>query len=177
MTTLFWIGEEASDENGFIHNEDSVYDRRWMERFGGYDDPDDRDGYFPSDFVPKENPFYAAIPYADLGHNGLKDSARRIPWSGPAGRSLIKNRWIEVRYSETSCYAQIEDAGPYGEDDADYVFGTSPPSSDENDGAGLDVSPAMRDCLDLSANGVSSWRFVDDDDVPEGPWKKIVTRS
>ena len=51
-----------------------------------------------------------------------------------------------------------------------------------NLGAGLDVSPAVRDYLQeqvSSPNGsfTSNWQFVDEKDVPEGLWKKVVTKS
>lgn len=47
--------------------------------------------------------------------------------------------------------------------------------------APTDVSPALTGCLGFKdVNGITkgiSWRFVDRQDVPAGPWLKIVTRS
>ncbi|MEW8428763.1 MAG: hypothetical protein AB2615_03535, partial [Candidatus Thiodiazotropha sp.] len=57
-TTIFWVGEDASAENGYIANHDSAWDVRWMEHYGGVDSPDQRSGYYPAAFVPMENPFY-----------------------------------------------------------------------------------------------------------------------
>jgi hypothetical protein len=86
-----------------------------------------------------------------------------------------------MRHGRT-CYAQWEDSGPYVYDDANYVFGShdARPRSRSARGAGLDVSPAVRDCLRF--NGLNNdentvdWRFVDDRDVPKGPWLRVVTR-
>lgn len=180
MTTVFWIGEPASDDNRDISNADSIFDSRWMEHYGGVDDPVLRSGHFPRGFKPEENPFYAALPYSDIKHGGgLKASAKDIPWyAGEAEkRSLVKNRWLEIRYKGRSCFAQWEDAGPFGEDDVAYVFGNATPRNAINRHAGLDISPAVRDCLTLSGNDYTDWRFVNDGDVPEGPWTEIVTES
>jgi hypothetical protein len=40
-----------------------------------------------------------------------------------------------------------------------------------NRGAGLDVSPAVRDYLGLQPTDVTDWRFVDTADVSPGPWR------
>ena len=61
------------------------------------------------------------------------------------------------------------------------VFGTDDrrPKSTRFNNAGLDVSPALNGCLGFgSLNGDQDqvdWRFVDDIDVPDGPWRRIVT--
>ncbi len=65
-----------------------------------------------------------------------------------AGRekSVCKGRWIAIRYGNKICYAQWEDAGPFRTDHWQYVFGTERPETPIlNKGAGLDVSPAVRD--------------------------------
>jgi hypothetical protein len=67
--------------------------------------------------------------------------------------------------------------GPFSDDDAEYVFGTANPASEINRNAGLDVSPAVRDYLMLSDIDVVDWVFVDDENVPDGPWKTVVTSS
>jgi hypothetical protein len=120
------------------------------------------------------NPFYVALPFNDLAH---PDKARDwVPrsWHRPNldGKqvSACKDRWVCVKSaSGRSCYAQWEDVGPNGSDHAEYVFGTDRP-----DGAGLDVSPAVAQYLGLNndAKAVTSWRFVDDQDVPPGQWLK-----
>lgn len=181
--TVFWIGEEGNEENGFIPNLQSAWDDKWMEHYGGVDDPNHRNGSHPADLTPKENPFYFALPYNDLDDDGIRRANANdvVPWSDEltwnASESMCKNRWIEIIKDERVCYAQWEDAGPFGEDDASYVFGNSPPKNRINDNAGLDVSPAVRDHLDLEDIDRVDWRFVDQNDVPEGPWKAIITHS
>lgn len=161
----------------------SVWDDEWLEHYGGVDDPDNRNGYFPADFTPLENPFYYALPYNDFDENGEReaDADQVVYWSGEQEwgelESMCKNRWIKIIKGNKSVYAQWEDAGPFGEDDADYVFGDALPKNELNNDAGLDVSPAVRDFLSLSDIDVVNWRFVDFSEVPAGPWTEIITTS
>jgi hypothetical protein len=39
-------------------------------------------------------------------------------------------------------------------------------------GAGLNVSPAIRDYLRLQPTDVTDWQFTDTQEVPAGPWRK-----
>jgi hypothetical protein len=161
MTTLFWVGEESGPENDYIANDQSYFDEDWQEHFGGVDDPNDRCGYHPCTFTPRENPFYFALPYGDIAES----------------TSVLKNRWIEVVYKNKKCYAQWEDVGPGAEDDFDYVFGANTdPKNTFNQKAGLDVSPAMWMCLGMPSNDYTQWRFVEESAVPQGPWREIITR-
>ncbi|WP_300368756.1 endo alpha-1,4 polygalactosaminidase [Hydrogenimonas sp.] len=180
--TVFWIGESASPANGNISNVSSTWDEKWTERFGGIDTPDRRNGYFPQEFRPRENPFYAALPYNDFDENGSRKPGLDglIPWytpGWPEWRSFCKNRWIKIEKDGKTVYAQWEDSGPFGENDADYVFADALPLNTLNDRAGIDVSPAVRDYLGLQDIDKVDWRFVDDGAVPNGPWKTIVTAS
>jgi hypothetical protein len=52
------------------------------------------------------------------------------------------------------------------------VFGNERPKANLNRGAGLDVSPAVRDYLGLQETDVTDWRFVDFSEVPPGPWAR-----
>ena len=180
LATVFWVGEEAGPENGHIANDVSAWDSSWQERFGGVDDPRERCGHAPCAFTPQENPFYFALPYNDLDDTGAqKENATRIPWFGkaPAGESLVKNRWIEVRLRGERCFAQWEDVGPFESDDAAYVFGTSSPKNTAGVGAGIDISPAVRDCLHMDGNEVVFWKFTEEEDVTEGPWREVITST
>ncbi|MCK5506450.1 MAG: hypothetical protein KAJ10_14910 [Thermodesulfovibrionia bacterium] len=180
ITTLFWVGEEANKDNNFISNTSSAWDEGWLEHYGGIDSPLHRCGYKPCAFKPKENPFYFALPYNDLNNNGIrKESAKLIPWyqENIDKTSILKNRWIEIVYRENICYAQWEDVGPLETDDIGYVFGNSPSNNTFGVQAGLDISPAVWDCLKLNTNYFITWRFVVELEVPPGPWKEIVTRS
>ena len=177
FATVFWVGEEASNENNFISNERSFWDANWEENYGGYDDPEERKGFHPKEFTPKENPFYFALPYADFeSGNKLKENTRKIPWftNNSSSGSIVKNRWIAVGANGNICYAQWQDVGPAETDDFEYVFGSASP---KNNFSGLDVSPATRDCLEMGDRQKVWWQFVKDSDVPDGPWKKIVTTS
>lgn len=180
--TIFWVGEEASKENNNISNIQSAWDSKWQEHFGGVDDPKNRNGYYPENFVPKENPFYFALPYNDLDENGeRKNSAKKVVyWADEKkewrnNESMCKNRWIKITKGERTAFAQWQDVGPFGADDAGYVFGNSEPKNKTNHSTGLDVSPAVRDYLSLSDIDKVSWQFVDEKYVPEGPWKEIIT--
>jgi hypothetical protein len=50
------------------------------------------------------------------------------------------------------------------------VFGNERPKPSVNKGAGLDVSPAVRDYLGLKETDVTDWQFVEFSEVPRGPW-------
>jgi hypothetical protein len=179
MTTLFWVGEPSNAENDFIPNDVSYWDENWQAKFGGVDDPEHRNGYWPAGFVPKENPFYVALPYGEFirGHE-LKPEAQLIPWYRLGLSPLLKNRWVEVRRGDRSCYAQWQDVGPNNENDFDFVFGTATkPQNTFEAKAGLDVSPAVWRYLGMEENGLTSWRFADVAEVPLGPWTEIVTTS
>ncbi|MEM6278342.1 MAG: hypothetical protein AAF733_02615 [Verrucomicrobiota bacterium] len=177
-TTVFWIGELPTANNP-TPNTVSAWDRKWTANYGGYDNPSPsaREGYIPKGFVPGQNPFYFALPYNDISRTGTKASARAvIPWFKKSfyrsGRTVLKGRWIAIRKRDKICYAQWEDVGPFETDDWNYVFGDSRPKTNKNRAAGLDVSPAVRDYLDFGGGyGVVDWRFVDLDEVPDGPWK------
>jgi hypothetical protein len=180
VTTTFWIGEKPTRNNP-VPNHKSSWDAKWAENYGGTDTPEPggRTGEFiPADFVPRQNPFYIALPYNDKTTNGHKSEAKQvIPWfqkeyKGP-GKSVCKGRWIAIRKGDRVCYAQWEDAGPFRTDNWQYVFGPERPLPNLNKGAGLDVSPAVRDFLELGDTDVTDWRFVDFEEVPHGPWAQF----
>lgn len=178
VATIFWVGEGETDENGYISNAQSAWDTRWMESFGGLDDPENRCGYLPCAFTPKENPFYVALPYSDLEDDGRrKTNASVVPWNDPTSRtSILKNRWIEVRHLGATCYGQWQDVGPFEEDDHAYVFGDAPsPKNQFGEKAGIDLSPALAACLKIDGSDEVSWRHVEFADVPQGPWRDIIT--
>ena len=183
--TIFWVGEQPTDRNP-TPNCKSSWDSHWAVNFGGYDDPNPANrianhttGEFrPKSFVPKLNPFYVALPYNDvLNHRTHKPEASRvIPWfqrmRPPPGKTVLKGRWLQIYNGSRSCYAQWEDCGPWVTDDWEYVFGDKPPRNRQNKAAGLDISPAVRDYLGLRSGQKVHWRFVEDSQVPYGPWKK-----
>jgi hypothetical protein len=86
--------------------------------------------------------------------------------------------WVAVRYGKKVCYAQWSDVGPFVTDDWAYVFGSNPqPKTDGNNGAGLDVSPAVRDYLGIFSGCRTDWRFCDISEVPDGPWRRFGSNN
>jgi hypothetical protein len=177
VTTTFWIGERPTPSNP-VPNHKSSWDANWAANYGGTDTPNrkERTGEFiPADFFPRQNPFYVALPYNDKTAKGHKAEAKQvIPWfnreyKGP-DKSVCKGRWIAIRKGNRVCYAQWEDAGPFRTDNWQYVFGSERPLPNLNRGAGLDVSPAVRDFLAMEDTDVTDWKFVDFEEVPPGPW-------
>jgi hypothetical protein len=179
--TTFWVGEPGDGDNRHIANSASTWDEQWLEHYGGVDDPRHRIGWLPTGFVPRENPFYVALPYNDLDDNGqLRPSAAGIPWSARRtsnDESILKNTWVRIRYGGKVVYAQWEDAGPFGEDDFASVFGHAAPKSTINNSAGIDVSPAVEDYLGLDGLTPVDWQFVAPNDIPPGPWLRTITTS
>jgi hypothetical protein len=179
VTTIFWIGEKPAPNNP-VPNRVSSWDNDWTKNYGGVDDPDpaNRSNYIPVKFTPRQNPFYCALPYNDKAKEGHRPEAPRVvPWfneayQGPAV-STCKGRWIAIRKGNRVAYAQWEDAGPFRTDHWQYVFGNERPKPNLNKGAGLDVSPAVRDYLGLQSTDVTDWRFVDFSEVPRGPWSTL----
>lgn len=179
VTTVFWIGEEPSGNNP-VPNRSSSWDHNWTGNYGGFDDPNPahRSNYIPIKFTPRQNPFYCALPYNDKAANGHRpEAARVVPWFNEAyrgpGVSTCKDRWVAIRKGNRTAYAQWEDAGPFRTDYWQYVFGDERPRLNLNKGAGLDVSPAVRDYLGLAETDVTDWRFVEFSEVSHGPWSPL----
>ncbi len=180
--TVFWVGEQAT-ENNPVPNHKSAWDQNWQANFGGFDDPRNRDGYWPREFKPKLNPFYIALPYNDVMSGGRHrpEASKVIPnfwedYQGP-GISVLKGRWVAVQANGRTAYAQWEDVGPFVVDHWQYVFGFERPKKNRNKQAGIDLSPAMRDFLKLRGGyGQVRWRFVEEEEVPQGPWSQWVEK-
>jgi hypothetical protein len=179
VTTVFWIGENPSGNNP-VPNHASSWDAAWARNYGGYDDPNParRQNYIPVKFTPRQNPFYCALPYNDKSREGHRSEASRVvPWFNQAyqgpGVSVCKDHWVAIQKGNRTVYAQWEDAGPFRTDHWEYVFGNERPKPNLNRGAGLDVSPAVRDYLGLQDTDVTDWKFVDFSEVPSGPWAKL----
>ncbi|MFO0663189.1 MAG: hypothetical protein U0174_04520 [Polyangiaceae bacterium] len=179
--SVFWVGEDETTDNGFIHNRASAWQEDWEGDYGGVDDPEKRRGFYPASFSPKQNPFYFALPYNDFDEDGKRkpNVATLVPWydaNVPQTRSLVKDRWVEVSNGDRHCFGQWEDVGPYLENDEAYVFGGARPANNTDPSAGIDLSPAMATCLCIDGLGTVTWRFMDEADVPPGPWLQVVTK-
>lgn len=182
--TIFWIGERPTAKNP-TPNSASSWDMRWKESYGGYDDPNPANrttGYRPKSFIPMQNPFYVALPYNDIQKGGTKPEAKRVvPWFKQRfkknGHTTLKGQWLVVRYKDRFCFAQWEDCGPWVTDDWPYVFGKARPKNQANNGAGIDLSPAVRDYLRMKSGAKVDWRFVSPSEVRAGPWKYYGTNN
>lgn len=182
-TTVFWVGEQATDHNP-VPNDKSAWDGGWLSSYGGYDNPAPatRANFIPADFLPRQNPFYVALPYNDVANHHTKpEVAQVIPWFRSSfvrdGQSICKGEWVAIRHGHKVCYAQWEDVGPFATDDWQYVFGYQRPHPNPNRDAGLDVSPAVRDYLGLAGLDLCDWRFVNFDQIPAGPWAIYGTNN
>ena len=181
MTTVFWIGERPTARNP-VPNNRSAWDANWARNYGGYDNPDpryrDSRTFVPRGFVPRQNPFYIALPYCDVSHGNTKPEVKSVvPWFRDCfehpGKSVLKGRWIAIHHGGKTAFAQWEDCGPFRTDHWQYVFGNGSvrPRPNLNRGAGLDISPAVRDYLGMGKNDLCDWKFVEAGSVPDGPWK------
>ena len=131
------------------------------------DDPNPahRSNYMPVKFSPGLNPFYCALPYNDKAKEGHRPGS--VAGCSLVQRSISRPRGFHVQRpmdcdpkGTRTAYAQWEDAGPFRTDHWQYVFGNERPKPNLNKGAGLDVSPAVRDYLGLQPTDVTDWRFV-----------------
>ncbi len=202
VATTFWVGEIFDSAVSDGSQEISTYDDAWMESYGGCDgvvvDEICRterrtaaDNFFPTRMSPRQNPFYLDLPFDDVNNpSAAAQRAEVVPWADDPGwrekladprTSIMKNRWVAIRKGERVRYGQIQDAGPGVYDDARYVFGTDDARTANTrfNGAGMDVSPALNGCLGFrQLNGSIDrvdWWFVDDIDVPDGPWRILIT--
>lgn len=203
-STTFWVGEifDANAADG--SQEISTYDGNWLANFGGCDgvstngscETEPRvaaNGFFPSTFTPKQNPFYLDLPYDDVNDStAFANRGTEIPWAndpayagkaGDSSVSFMKNRWVKLQKDGQTCYGQIADAGPGQYHDAAYVFGADDarPANTRFGGAGMDVSPALNGCLAFSeldgdADKVN-WQFIEAADVPAGPWLTVASNA
>jgi len=177
VTMVFWIGGPKETDMVSVRTA-SAWDPNWVGSYGGFDNPDSsaRYNYIPVAFIPHQNPFYCALPYNDVTHGQFKPEAPLvISWFKQlytgAGQSVCKDHWVAIRKGNHTCYAQWEDCGPFLTDHFQYVFQDERPKPNANHGAGLGVSPAVRDYLELAQIDVTDWQFVEVRDVPPGPWR------
>jgi len=157
-----------------------------LKRFGCIDSPYGRVSDNPPDCTPRRNPFYLALPYSDIGPDGEDSNKSKIPWYNKTkhsgkNRTALKGRWVEVTHGSRKVYAQLIDCLPVSGSESswnkqcnhfNYVFGDGKPTY-----PGIDISPSTSRYLGLYKGGYHSddhvsWTFVDDEDVPYGPWKK-----
>ncbi|MGM0410333.1 MAG: hypothetical protein ACQEQF_06170 [Bacillota bacterium] len=146
--------------------------------------------------LDKGNQYYFALPYRDFAFevDGVEQENVGEDYYGIED---VKNRWIEIYYPEKDkyVYAQWRDVGPWNIYDPHYVFEDERPYAEmgidmgwsghyrETNKAGLDVSPeVMKYLIDQDDDGdpdkgkiTTNWRLVDEEEVPDGPWKENVS--
>ncbi|MGM0438493.1 MAG: hypothetical protein ACQEQD_09520 [Bacillota bacterium] len=140
------------------------------------------------------NQYYFALPYRDFAFE-IDDVDQKNVGEDYYGIEDVKNRWIEISYEGKSVYAQWRDVGPWNIYDPHYVFEDERPYAEmgidmgwlgyyrETNKAGLDVSPEVMKYLIGQDDGedpdkgkiTTNWRLVDEEDVPDGPWKKNIS--
>jgi hypothetical protein len=174
VTAAYVIGSSSDQHTG------SAWDSDWQNHYGGVDplDRGSRRNFLPEEFTPRLNPFYIALPYNDIGAAGTKASARTaVPWFKGTfereGKSVCRDRWVAIRKGNRVCYAQWSDCGPNGTDHWQYDFGNERPKPNSSAGAGLLVSPAVRDFLGMEDQDVTDWKFIEFRSVPRGPWTQL----
>jgi|GEM_PF-1891155 len=154
----------------------------------------------PSNYEAKDQyGEYVVVSKAFNSSSWRKKNANHIPWynakNWKSDESIVKGRWARIRATTRGAngqwvYAQWLDAGPYHYDDFDYVFGNSRPRNEskttgKSPFAGIDLSPAVIlkmgvSHTELSNGGITfsdgvDWQFVDEADVPDGPWKRFLS--
>jgi len=186
VTTVFYVGEYKKSRVGLLNNRSSAWIKSWVKSFGGVDHPA-RSTVFPTKFRPKENPFYFALPLSDKALHSVKTNDilpefqeiviffNRIYSANSHAKSFLKDTWIAIECEGKTCYAQWQDVGPYTVDDPNYVLRNEKPKFQRGNGPALDVSPAVQKYLSMGGKAVTRWRFVSPGEVPDGPWKKIVS--
>ncbi len=179
---LDWRASHAQQPGSELQ---SSWDPQWASNYGGFDDPDssNRRNFIPGISPPARILLYVALPYNDVTHGTTKPEARRyIPWFkqaferprqiGPQG-PLDRHPPRQPRLLRP----QWEDCGPFRTDHFQYVFGNDRPLPNLNQGAGLDVSPAVRDYLGVNGKDYCDWKFVEARDVRPVPGPNTATTT
>jgi len=163
--SVFWVWEWADASNAYISNDMSAWDEEWFKHFK----------------ENKENNFYFALPYNDFDSNWRKTNAINVPWykikKWRNNESIVKNRWIKIRYKNKTAFWQWEDVWPLLEDDFNYVFWDDESKNKFWLKAWIDLSPDFADYLWINWEGVVEWNFIPEYCVAEWPWKNIITIS
>src|SRR5205809_4132 len=105
-----------------------------------------------------------------------KNIVTTVFWIGerPSGNNPVPNRVSSWDKNWSRSYGGFDDPNPAHRNNYwQYVFGSERPKPNLNKGAGLDVSPAVRDYLGLDETDVTDWRFVEFSEVSHGPWSTL----
>ena len=147
-----------------------------MKHFGGVDSPS-TERLFSGGLHAQAKSVLCGSAFRRGGPGWQPQGGRKKdPGFGESREPLTRNRWVEIRYKDKSCYAQWQDVGPMGEDDFDGCSGTPrSPRTGRAQGRPRYFAAAAQ-YLGVEGSARTEWRFVDEAQVPGGPWKTIVTR-
>ncbi len=182
VTTWFQAGAPAGPDDQGISNESSAWYSNWAQHMCTVD----YDGSRKLEQKDCDNLYYFALPCADYDEAGPIPEHIAMSPRGEYEESAFKNRWIQVNLRLGSLirtvFVQWQDVGPLYTDDCKYVFGGERPRQERTGDveSALDLSPAAFKYLvgDLSIGQLKTeWRFVDDVEVPPGPWTKNITTA
>lgn len=183
VTTWFQAGAPAGPDDLGISNESSAWYSDWSQHMCTVDS----DGSRELGQKGCDNLYYFALPCADYDEAGpIPEHIEMSPWKSEVGGSAFKNRWIQVNLQLGSLirtvFVQWQDVGPLYTDDCEYVFGEERPRQERTGDveSALDISPAAFKYLvgDLSIGRFKTeWHFVDEAEVPPGPWTKNITTA
>ena len=116
--------------------------------------------FFPTQMTPKQNPFYLDLPVID--------------------RSL-KNRWVQLQKDGVPVMARSRTPVRRSTTTPPTSSATPVPRTPGSTAPASTSRPALNGCLGFSQlNGASDrvdWRFVEQSDVPAGPWTRIITTN
>ena len=178
VTTVFWIGEQPT-ENNPVPNNKSSWDANWTSNYGGYDTPGCLVAPQLHPGLVRPAPESILLSRCRTTTLPTASSNRKPRWLFPGSSNPIPSRAnLSARIAGSrsakataSAMRNGKIAGPFRTDHFQYVFQNERPKPNLNRGAGLDVSPAVRDYLGLPPTDVTDWQFVEVRDVPPGPWR------
>jgi len=174
VTTVFWVGEQAGGNNR--SKLQKFLDFNWSENYAEPILRFQRTAQLhPNCFYSQAKPLLLCFTVHDVTHGQFKPEAPLvIPWfkheyRGRGSRYAEIDGLPFVRQSHLLC--AMGRLRSVSHDHFQYVFGNERPKPNLNHGAGLDVSPAVRDYLGLAPTDVTDWQFVEVRDVSSGPWR------
>jgi len=163
--SIFWVWEWEDESNNYISNVMSAWDWKWLEHHNNW----------------TENHFYVALPYNDFDEDwNRRSNVKNLPWYNGELKdnvSYVKNRWVKVEYKWKIAYGQWEDVWPLLENDFDYVFWKWKVNNTFGLNAWIDLSPEFASYLWFNWSWNVNWNFIPEYCVPEGSWKKIITKN
>ena len=179
VTTVFWIGEHADREQSRSESQEFLGLATGRAITAVTTAPIPHGGTTTSRSISSRGRirFTVALPYNDVTHGQFKPEARDWSFRGFDRHSCSRG----IRFAKIAGSRSAEAIGSATRNGK--IVGRSAPTISNtfsrtnarrpnlNHGAGLDVSPAVRDYLGLRTDVLTDWQFVEVRDVPPGPWR------